>query len=211
MLERIFDLEPSIDIRRPDSYLESYPYLCAHFSDKAVVAPADVVLGAHMVYGWMPTVLGLNVNTGPRDTLDEAARLLTAGKSRDLEKDELLVLKAIINNSTVGASKLLHFVDPARYPIWDSRIYFFVHGRKRYAHQVNSVDAYLAYRRDAIALLSHPRFSRFHTAVQAKLGYQVSGLRALELMMFLAARDAAGRDDPPAGTLARHDASLPVA
>jgi hypothetical protein len=47
-----------------------------------------------------------------------------------------------------------------------------------------------------MALQLHPRFSRFHTAVEAKVGYPVSGLRALELMMFLGGRGAAGRDDP---------------
>jgi hypothetical protein len=193
MLERIFDLEPSIAIQHPDSYLESYPYLCAHFSGKAVIEPADVVLGAHMVYGWMPTVLGLNMYAGAEASLGEAARLLNAARRRDLGRDELLVLKGLVNNSIVGASKLLHFVEPARYPIWDSRIFAFVHGKLGHAYQVNSVDAYVSYRRDLLALASHVRFASFHAAVNAKVGYPVSALRALELMMFLAARDGDGR------------------
>lgn len=194
MLERIFELEPSISFRRRDSYIESYPYLCAHFSDKAVIGPQDVVLGAHMVYGWMPTVLGLDTGAVRGLSLVQAAELLTVARSRDLDRGELSSLKGLINNSIVGASKLLHFVEPERYPIWDSRLYGFCHSKKGHAYQINCVDAYPSYRSRLMALMSDPRFPRFHASVNAKVGYPVSGPRALELMMFLATRPADGRD-----------------
>lgn len=53
---------------------------------------------------------------------------------------------------------------------------------------MNNVDAYLGYRRDLVALMADSRFPAFHAAVNAKVGYPVTGPRALELMMFLAAR-----------------------
>jgi len=190
MLEKIFALEPSIPVPRQDSYIESYPYLCSHFSTKTVIHPEDVVLGAHMVYGWMPTVLGLDMGAARGFSLRQAADLLTAAKRRDLDKAELASLKGLVNNSIVGASKLLHFVEPARYPIWDSRIYSFRHRRQGHAHQVNNVDAYLSYRGELMALMADARFPAFHAAVNAKVGYPVTGPRALELMMFLAARIA---------------------
>lgn len=194
MLERIFELESQIAVPQRDSYIESYPYLCSHFSSKTVIDPQDVVLGAHMVYGWMPTVLGLDVGGVRGFSLHQAADLLTVSKSRDLDRCELVSLKGLINNSIVGASKLLHFVDPARYPIWDSRIYQFCHGRRGHAHQVNSVDAYLSYRAQLMALMAHPRFPQFLGNVNTKVGYPVSGPRALELMMFLATRPADGSE-----------------
>lgn len=192
MLERIFELEPHISVPQGDSYIESYPYLCSHFSGKAVIVPQDVVLGAHMVYGWMPTVLGLDMRAVRGFSLLQAAELLTVAKKRDLDRGELSSLKGLINNSIVGVSKLLHFVEPDRYPIWDSRLYGFCHTRKGHAYQINCVDAYLSYRSKLVALMSHPRFPGFHANVNAKVGYPVSGVRALELMMFLATRPADG-------------------
>jgi hypothetical protein len=186
-MENIFALEPSLAIPSGDSYIASYPYLCAHFVDKATIDEADVVLGAHMVYGWMPTVLGLDTGAMRGFSLAQAATLLTTAKRRDLNKDELLSLKGLVNNSIVGASKLLHFIEPTRYPIWDSRLYRFRHGRDGHDYQVNCVNAYLAYRRELMVLMSDTRFPAFHAAVNVKVGYPVTGLRALELMMFLAA------------------------
>lgn len=68
------------------------------------------------------------------------------------------------------------------------RLHVFRHGKRGHAHQVNNVDAYLGYRRDLVALMADSRFPAFHAAVNAKVGYPVTGPRALELMMFLAAR-----------------------
>jgi hypothetical protein len=157
-------------------------------SDKSVIEPQDVVLGAHMVYGWMPTVLGLDIGAVRGFSLQQAANLLTLAKSHDLDISELSSLRGLINNSIIGVSKLLHFVEPTRYPIWDSRLYRFCHGKRGYEYRVNSVKAYLSYRTDLTALMSHPRLPQFHASVNAKIGYPVSGLRALELMMFLATR-----------------------
>lgn len=189
MLEKIFDLEPLVYVPQLDSYIESYPYLTSHFSNKTVIEPSDVVLGAHMVYGWMPTILGLDTGAVRGASLQQVAVLLTLAKSRDLNADELQSVKGMVNNSIVGVSKLLHFIEPTRYPIWDSRIYFFCHGKAGHAYQVNNIDAYLSYRSRLVELMSHPRFADFHASVNTKIGYPVSGLRALELIMFLAARD----------------------
>lgn len=53
----IFELEPRTEIRR-NSYVLSYPHLLSYFA-KDVFDAADVVRGAHMAYGWMPTILDL--------------------------------------------------------------------------------------------------------------------------------------------------------
>lgn len=39
-----------------------------------------------------------------------------------MSKDELHILKKVVNNSIVGVSKLLHFISPEVYTIWDSRV-----------------------------------------------------------------------------------------
>jgi len=67
----------------------------------------DVVCGAHMVYGWMPTILELNGD------LEAAAQTLNEAKAgRDITAQKITKVAATINNSFVGASKLLHFVAP---------------------------------------------------------------------------------------------------
>ena len=82
-----------------------------------------------MVYGWMPTVLELYIANPERD-LAEAARLTKAKNDGDLTDAEVVYLANVVNRSLVGASKLLHFVAPDKYGIWDSKIYRFVFWRK---------------------------------------------------------------------------------
>jgi hypothetical protein len=54
-MEDVFELESHTLIRQ-SSYIVSYPYLLGYFA-KSTFDAADVVRGAHMVYGWMPTIL----------------------------------------------------------------------------------------------------------------------------------------------------------
>jgi hypothetical protein len=112
----------------------------------------------------MLTVLSVDMVAVRGCTLQQAAALLTAAKPRDLNKAELQSLKGMINNSIVGASKLLHLVAPTRYPIWDSRLYRFCHGKRGHAYEVNKVDANLGCRRDLVALMADSRFPAFHAA-----------------------------------------------
>lgn len=187
-MQRIFDLEPGIAIPAANSYIPSYPHLLSYFAGRSAITPDQVVQGAHMVYGWMPTVLELDMVATKGASLQRAAGLLDIARDSDLDGQQLGELKGMVNNSIVGASKLLHFVAPDRYPIWDSRIYEFCNGKAGHAYQVNNVAAYLGYRAALQALAADPRCAAFHAAVNAKVGYAVSRLRALELMMFLAVR-----------------------
>jgi hypothetical protein len=187
-MQHIFDLEPGIAIPAANSYILSYPHLVSYFASRPAITPDEVVQGAHMVYGWMPTVLELDMAAAKGASLQRIATLLGLAREGDLDGRQLGELKGMVNNSIVGASKLLHFVAPDRYPIWDSRIYEFCNGKAGHAYQVNKVDAYLNYRAALLALADDPRCAAFHASVNAKVGYAVSRLRALELMMFLAVR-----------------------
>ena len=75
----------------------------------------------HMVYAWMPTMLEIGDQPSiRRQTIP--AYLKKAKEGLLLSEDELEDLKEFTNNSIVGASKLLHILNPAVYPIWDSRV-----------------------------------------------------------------------------------------
>lgn len=181
----VFALEPETVISVDNSYLQSYPHLIDYFASREVLNAGDFVCGAHMVYGWMPTILKLRIPGGLSDLESAASILNIARTTKQLSDQEIQVLVSITNNSLVGASKLLHFVAPAVFPIWDSKVYKFVHEKDAYSDRMKKIEDY----REFVALLNElsrrPSFKKLHDSVQKKLGYQISGLRALELVMFL--------------------------
>jgi len=180
----VFELEPNTIIRATDSYIVSYPYLLSYFASKTSFGPEDVVRGAHMVYGWMPTILDLYPTPKKLDFL-AAARLLNEARTGSLTNSELEQLACLVNNSLVGASKLIHFVAPNKYAIWDSKVYAFVFNERAYQNRVSKVAKYLKYQDTLKGLQEDPRFINFHQSMNVKIGYAVSPVRALELIMYL--------------------------
>jgi hypothetical protein len=181
----VFDLERTTEILRDDPYVAAYPHLVDFFATKPAFEPGDVVCGAHMVYGWMPTVLELYPDPNGTDLIASAALLERARKDGKLGEGEVAHLVALVNNSLVGVSKLLHFVAPTSFAIWDSRVYSFVHEERPHNYRVNNVAKYFDYLERLRSLKDSLAFNPFHKSVKTKLGYEVSPLRALELIMFL--------------------------
>jgi|SRR5437867_9938771 len=66
----------------------------------------------------MPTILDF----ASREFEKGVAYLEIAKAGGKLSIAELTTLAKIVNNSTVGASKLLHFASPSAYAILDSRV-----------------------------------------------------------------------------------------
>jgi hypothetical protein len=181
----IFVLEPQTTIMQDGSYILSYPHLLSYFDAKQIFGPDDVVRGAHMAYGWMPTVLDLYPEA-PNVDLVIGANLLSKAKSAGVLADrEIEQLARLVNNSLVGASKLLHFVSPQNFPIWDSKVYAFVFQEKPHNYRVSQISKYRLYFKQLGLLRKDPRFGVFYASVNKKVGYQVSDLRAIELVMFL--------------------------
>ena len=109
----IFELERQTAISTNSSYILSYPHILNYFAVKTTFGIEDVVCGAHMIYGWMPTVLDLYPHK--KIDLKQAAKFLNDAKSNGaLTDQEINDLAGLINNSLVGASKLLHFVIPLK-------------------------------------------------------------------------------------------------
>ena len=71
---------------------------------------------------------------------------------------------AAVNHSMVGASKVLYFVNPAAYPIWDRRVYRFCYrtpeGSPAAGHfyQVNDAAAYADYAQTCRLVVQLPAF-----------------------------------------------------
>jgi hypothetical protein len=186
VMQDVFELE-STTIISQDSYITSYPHLLSYFAPISSFGIQDIVRGAHMVYGWMPTVLELHSNF-PHDDIAVVTGLLNKAKSTgNLTDSEIELIAALVNNSIVGASKLLHFVAPHSFAIWDSKIYSYVFNERPHNYRVNQISKYRFYLNLLSTLQKDFRFPCFHTSVNAKFRYNVSPLRALEVVMFLRA------------------------
>lgn len=168
-----------------NTYLVSYPEFLAYFQNVATIEHHHVVIGAHFTYGWMPKILTL----GKRD-LNQAAELLNLIKSgNSIGIEGLRLLKEIINNSTVGLSKLLHFVNPHLYAIWDSHVAHYLLGRPCPQNWIGDLTLYMDYLQLCQGIVQLPDYKGIHEVVTEKVGYSMSSLRTLELLMFRSAQE----------------------
>jgi hypothetical protein len=177
-----------------EPYLRAYPHLLAALHGRHIT-PTVFVEAAHMVYGWMPAVLVLSPRDPQRPFVAEAALVdrVRAGGGL-LTEEEIETLAASMTEklgSVIGLSKLLHFVCPEHYAIWDTRVHAFLlypgqagPVRKPNYVTVNRVSRYWDYLGALRTLVLKPDFPAFHQSVNQQLGYPVSAMRAAELVMF---------------------------
>lgn len=176
ILDRV-DILGTIDANH--SYQKSYQYFVEYFSDGRALTEMDLVIGANFTYGWMPTILNFkNLN------FDLAVDAINAARGEiPISNSKLKALKSLINNSLVGTSKLLHFINPEVYPIWDSKVCKFLLGK----HNQKILGSLVVYKDyielcNEVSLLSD--YKRCHEIFIAHIGYEVSKLRTIEQIMF---------------------------
>ncbi|MFN0278675.1 MAG: hypothetical protein ACKVRN_08740 [Pyrinomonadaceae bacterium] len=166
-----------------DSYILSYREFIAYFAGLEGITAHNLVIGAHFAYGWMPTILELKKTA---EFIPSAVTILNEAKrGREITEEDLQVLRDTINNSLVGASKLLHFVNPNSYAIWDSRVFKYINGQPAYNYQMQNTQNYLGYLANCKEITETNEFKPVHASMNAKLGYAVSPFRAVELIMFM--------------------------
>lgn len=178
-----------------DSYLCSYPFLLAHVAALAPLDKSAFVVVAHLVYGWMPTILHLDFVALPV----ALQHVEEARQGAILTVSQLQQVAAAVNHSVVGASKVLHFVNPVLYPIWDRRVYRFCYHTREdkpapgHFYQVNDAIAYADYAQVCRLLVRMPAFAPVYQTIllqfqllPAYADHPVEPLRALEFVMFSA-------------------------
>jgi hypothetical protein len=166
-----------------DSYRQSYPEFINYFAGIPTIERHNLIIASHFTYGWMPTILNLDLSNG-----DLVISLLNRARGPELLKvEDLQILKLCVNNSLVGTSKLLHFINPAVYPIWDSNIFRFYSGKK-HTYGISSPQTYLSFLTDLHQISDNPEVTELYNLVMKVLGYSVTRIRALELIMFEAGR-----------------------
>ena len=161
-----------------EQYIRTYPELLRSTAILAKEMGEDALPAiAHMAYGWMPTILKKFSDSEP-DIVGSAT------KCRSFEEASELIQSledSPINNSWVGMSKVLHFINHQFFPIWDSRV------AKHFdlkITQVNKKNNFLEY----VTFVEENRKSdavkRVQEAFVKEAGYSVSDVRACEFILF---------------------------
>jgi hypothetical protein len=183
-IDQIILSETQVKKFHPDnSYLLSYREFLAYFAELKEITAHNFIIGAHFTYGWMPTILELQELT--KNSYHAVAILNKAKQGATLTEDQFASLRVTINNSFVGTSKLLHFINPNNYAIWDSRVYRYINGRLPYEYQIKNPKNYLAYLTNCREITQDAAFGPVHASMNEKIGYDVTPLRAVELVMFM--------------------------
>lgn len=179
--EQLYQGANELTLSRNDSYIKSYPEFINYFKGIDNITEHNLVIASHFVYGWMPTIINLNIHDKKL-----VLELLNKVKNDEvLTKEQLEELKKVINNSMVGLSKLLHFINPKYYVIWDSRIYRYLTDRKS-QYGIGDASKYIQYIEGIKNIKSHPNYKSIHNLVVEKLGYDAEPTRIIELIMFQA-------------------------
>jgi len=109
-----------------ESLLFSYKYMIDYFENTSKkIKLENMVVGVHYVYGFMPTIFHFkSIDVSKLETALDTINFFKNSDTidhKDIEKLE--ILKELFNNSIVGTSKLLHFINPDTFAIWDSRVH----------------------------------------------------------------------------------------
>ncbi len=176
-------------ITENDSYVNSYPVFLDYFKQLDYIEKEHLIISSHFVYGWMPKVLQLDLNKE-----GEVLKLLNLVKGGQvLIDEEIEVLKKSINNSLVGLSKLLHFIIPNHYAIWDSRVLRYTTEQKS-IYGIDKVKNYQEYLERINDLKQSNELTPLFSKVQSYFkNYHISEIRAIELVMFETDRRENGR------------------
>ncbi|OMP77684.1 MULTISPECIES: hypothetical protein [unclassified Chitinophaga] len=179
-LEKLIEDEKKVVFTTDKSYLIAYPEFLKYFADLQEITKHDVVIGIHFTYGWMPRIFNFK-----SDKWEEVVYILNRAKDgKSLSEADLEELSACFNNSLVGVSKILHFINPSSYAIWDSRVYQYLTGKNANQQTIHNYQSYLDYNRFSNEIASLPEFEPLHQSMVEKVGYTMTPLRSLELIMF---------------------------
>ena len=164
-----------------ENYLLSYPYFLNYFQNLESINLENLVIGISFTYSWMPTILkALNL----KNTEKVVFILNEVKKGKLIDEQQLTTLKTTFNNSLVGTSKLLHFINPKQYAIWDSRVFRFLNDVEPHKYRLEKPRAYIEYLKLIEELKNEKAFTAFFDLIKQKVGYDITEYRALELAFF---------------------------
>lgn len=179
-LDKFFRDGNNFAIKRQSDYI-SYPEFLKYFSDLKTITRHNLTIGINFTYGWMPTIFDFRSNN-----FDEVIEILNeAKKGNNLDVDNLVLLKGLLNNSLVGTTKLLHFINPDNFAIWDSRVYRYLTNKEPYDNRIGNCNTYLDYLAFCDYLTKQPEFDSLKKNIENQVGYTMTAFRVAELVMYL--------------------------
>lgn len=202
------------------TYRYSYDRYLQYFRDKPtheVLTEQDLYVGFGFAYSWMATIKQLDprikVIASAVDSLNRVRAMhpedLHLGDvlSNAVPRDQINKLETLIEpirkflSSVIGSSKLLHFVNPDVFPIWDSTIhrYWESNGNR---NSSDSLNRYIVYVYNIHTLINDTHFENMlyrplndalnqaHEVVKAeyKAPEPMGKVRAAEFVMFFGGR-----------------------
>ena len=161
-------------------YVKSYPLLLKSTAHLCGAMGSNAVPGiAHIVYGWMPTILK---NLTFDDHIND--HLIAARQINDFQSAFNLVdglETSPVNNSWVGLSKVLHFINPEFFPIWDSVV------AKNFGvsdYKIKQKKIYTNYMKFISENLEFKSVSTVQDLFEKRANYTISKVRACEFILF---------------------------
>lgn len=186
-IESITENRTVTDLRER-TYLATYPGMISIGAAPGVTNDVKFHQLSTLVYGWMPRIVRID----PVHVPSAVCALGAAMTATDTTYGNVPV-NSISNclRSVVGASKLLHFANPAVFPIWDSNIEAF---REKPGSDVTSVRQYMDYVAEVHGIRAEPGFQNFYrdfcVAYSSRLtangitAYSIGHVRAIEAAAF---------------------------
>ena len=188
---------PSNHDQRMNHYFKSYCSLLKASQSLCIKAKVDpdfrnhaIVAVAHMAYGWMPATLtkcDINDEIEREDekTILDAFDVKTSGDARNFVEG---FASSPMNDSCIGFSKSLHFINPEFFPIWDSNVAVTFEMDRHY--QIRKIPVYGCYIDFCHSVLVDCQtVSEAVKQVQdlfcLHAKYKVEKIRALEFILFI--------------------------
>ena len=178
----------SIDFKDP--YLKSYPNLLNASKSLLENLKEDSILPiSHLAYAWMTTILTYNKENLDIEVFEKTICSATSVKNQydAIELLDVLPETSPINNSWIGLSKVLHFINPDLFPIWDSRVAACF--EKFNAQGYNKKNIYMNYCHFIFQYLDFKKVQSVKSIHEKKANYSISSIRALEFLLFSLGRE----------------------
>lgn len=166
----------------------SYKAFISYFEQLEYIGPHEFIIAVNFVHGWKSDKL-MYGSTETNDLRAIAAICSRAKLKERISRKDLGKLTRMCDNCFSTASKLLHLINPTTYAILDKHVYKYLYGLEwDDITNATGVDECFKYW-DLCAVLSQSEeASQLCSEISAWLGYEVSNIRALEIVMFISGK-----------------------
>lgn len=196
------------------TYIYSYPKILAHFSEFASdkYSPSHkenlLIQGILMTYGWMPRIprLSLNEGTNSIDCSDIKKNVDFLSSFNHKNKDDVYLILSdnkpqigkliqFVDNSLTAVSKILHFIRPEDFLIWDSKIRKTLEISESYRNDILKYQRYISEFEILRAKCeSNDRIISILEKAEHIFHYKISFARLIELALYVSAEGSPRKD-----------------